>query len=79
MYDMDMILADMDTHGLAVRAMSPPAFTFALDAPLHRQLTDITGARASNYIDPARAPQGVLPGPTAGGNHHEGSVRRSQH
>ena len=36
MYDMDMILEDMDTYGLAVRAMSPPPFTFALDAPADR-------------------------------------------
>ena len=36
MYDMDMIIEDMDTYGLAVRAMSPPPFTFALDAPADR-------------------------------------------
>ena len=42
MYDLDMIVEDMDTYGLAVRAMSPPPFTFALDAPADRAATFIT-------------------------------------
>ena len=41
MHKLDLILEDMDRHDLAVRAMSPPPFSFALDA---------SGERAAAYI-----------------------------
>ena len=41
MHKIDLILGDMDRHNLAVRAMSPPPFSFALDA---------SGERAAAYI-----------------------------
>lgn len=41
MHKLDLILEDMDRHDLAVRAMSPPPFSFALDA---------SGDRAATYI-----------------------------
>ncbi len=49
MHRLDLILEDMDRHRLAVRAMSPPPFTFSLDAP---------GDRAADYI--ARVNDGIL-------------------
>ena len=57
MYDLDLIIGDMDRYGVAVRAMSPPPFTFALDAPADRAAAFVASVNDGLVALCERAPE----------------------